>query len=217
MPRLRQSGDTVNHTTKVALGVVLAVSSGCGGTKTLMPPRIDLQAYRRIGLVEFSSNPKGNLQSLASQDFLQTVQEAQPGVPVVELGGEDSVLKAIGHDKVDTEAIRAIGRKFGVDAVIVGNLEVTNVKPRIGLNQVLSSVDVQGNVEAALTTRLMEAESGATLWTRSARSQETVANAGLKQGGIYFGATDPEAAYGSLIQNLVRDVTQDFRSYWVKQ
>ena len=39
--------------------------------------------------------------SLASQDFLQKLQAAQPGVPVLELGGEDRVLRAIGRDKVD--------------------------------------------------------------------------------------------------------------------
>jgi len=182
-----------------------------------MPPRIDLQTFRKIGLVEFSSNPKGNLQTLASQEFIQTVQASQPGVPVLELGGEDSVLKAIGRDKVDSEAIRAIGRKFDVDAVILGNLEVTEAKPRLGVSQMFSAVDVQADVEAALTTRLMEVGNGATVWTRSARSKETVANAGLNHGDIHFGAVDPETAYGSLIQNVVHLVTEDFRSYWVKQ
>lgn len=182
-----------------------------------MPPRIDLQSFRKIGLVEFSSNPKGNLQTLASQDFLQNVQASQPGVPVLELGGEESVLKAIGRDKVDSEAIRAIGRKFDVDAVIIGNLEITEVKPRLGVSNLFSSVDVQANVEAALTTKLLEAGNGATVWTRSARSKETVANAGVNHGDIHFGAVDPETAYGSLIQDLVRQVTDDFRPYWVEQ
>ena len=202
---------------RALLGLVLVACCGCGGTRMLMPPRVDLQGFGRIGLVEFSSNPRGNLQTLSSQDFLQTVQAAQPGVPVLELGGEDVVLKAIGHDKVDSEAIQAIGRKFDVDAVIIGNLEVSEVKPRIGVTQVLSSVDVQADVEAALTTRLMDVGSGATVWTRSARSKETVANVGLSRGGISIGASDPEAAYGSLIQNVVHLVTEDFRSYWVKQ
>jgi hypothetical protein len=208
----------VNSSLKtIFLGAVLVAFCGCGGRKVLMPPPVDLQAFRRIGLVEFSSNPKGNLQGLASQEFLESVQASQPGVPVLELGGQDKVLAAIGRDKVDSEAIRAIGRKFDVDAVIIGNLEVTDVKPSLDVKQVLSSVGVQADVEAALTTRLLEAESGATVWTRSARSKETVANLGFRKGDVHFGATDPEATYGSLIQKLVRHVTQDFRSYWVKQ
>jgi hypothetical protein len=183
-----------------------------------MPPRIDLQAFRRIGLVEFSSNAEGRLRTLASQDFLQRVQAAQPGVPVLELGGQDGVLRAIGRDRVDPEAIRAIGRKFDVDAVIIGNLEVTEAKPRLDVKQVFTSIDVRADVAAALTTRILEVESGATVWTRSAHSTETVANAGLgRNGDVRIGAADPEAAYGSLVQDLVRHVTQDFRPYWVKQ
>jgi hypothetical protein len=202
---------------RVLLSVGFAASCGCGGTSTLMPPRIDLQAYRKIGLVEFSSTPKGNLQTLASQDFIQSVQASQPGVPVLELGGEDLVLDAVGRDKVDADAIRAIGKKFDVDAVIIGNLEVSEVKPRLALSQGFSSVGVHADVEAALTTRILEVSSGATVWTRSAHSKETVANAGLSQGDVYFGASDPESTYGSLVQNLVHCVTQDFRPYWVKQ
>jgi hypothetical protein len=217
------SGSTRRRTVRsatigVLLGAALAALCGCGGTKTLMPPRVDLQAFRRIGLVEFSSNAEGRLPTLASQDFIQRMQAAQPGVPVLELGGQDRLLRAIGRDKVDPEAIRAIGKKFDVDAVIIGNLEVTEVKPRLDVKQVFSAIDVRADVEAALTTRILEAGSGATVWTRSAHSKETVAKAGLsRDGDIRLGATDPETAYGSLVQDLVRHVTQDFRPYWVKQ
>ena len=207
----------LSATTKAVLATALFALSGCGGTRTLMPARIDLQAFRKIGLVEFSSNGKGQLQKVASQDFIQAVQSSQPGVPVLELGGQNLVLGAIGRDKVDSEAIRAIGKKFDVDAVIVGDLEVTDVKPRLNVTQAFTSVDVQADVEAALTTRLMDAGTGATVWTRSARSKESLANAGFSQGDVHFGASDPETAYGSLIQSLVHHVTQDFRPYWVKQ
>ena len=179
--------------------------------------RSTAQAFEKIGLVEFSSNPTGKLQTLASQDFLQTVQAAQPRVPVLELGDQAAVLAAVGRDKVDAETIRAIGRKFDVDAVIVGNLEFTDAKPRVGVNPTLSSVDLRADVEASLTTRLMEVGSGATVWTRSASSKETVAKVGLNGGNVYFGASDPEAAYGGLIQNLVDRITEDFRPYWVQQ
>ena len=203
---------------RAILGATLVLFAGCGGARVLMPPRIDLQAFQRIGLVEFTSNAEGNLQTLASQEFIQGMQSSQPGVPVLELGGEELVLEAIGRDKIDPDAIQAMGKRFNVDAVIIGNLEVTDVKPKVDLTQSLTSMDVQADVEAALTTRLMEAGSGATVWVRSARSKQTVAHAGLdSQGGIHFGAEDPETAYGSLVQNLVYHVTQDFRPYWVKQ
>lgn len=184
----------------------------------MMPPRIDLGAFQRIGLVEFTSNAEGDLQTLASQEFIQSMQSSQPGVPVLELGDEELVLTAIGRDKLDPDAVRALGKLYDVDAVIVGNLEVIDVKPKVNLTQVLTSVDVQADVEAALTTRLFLAGSGATMWTRSARMKQTVAHAGLDaEGGVHFGAEDPEAAYGSLVHDLVDHVTQDFRPYWVKQ
>jgi len=203
---------------KAVLVAALVALSGCGGTRTLMPPRIDLQTFRRIGIVEFSSNTKDHLQTLASQDFIQSVQESQPGVPMLELGKENRVLAAIGRDKVDSEAIQAIGKKFDVDAVIIGTLQVGEAKPKVDVKDVFSSLDLQADVEASLTTKLMETTGGATVWTRSARSKETLANAGVSRSGdIYLGASDPETTYGSLIENLVDHVTQDFRPYWVEQ
>jgi len=207
----------LSATARTVIATTLVALCGCGGpTRTLMPARIDLQSFRKIGLVEFSSNGKGQLQKFASQDFIGAVQSSQPGVPVLELGGQDQVLAAVGRDKVDSAAIQAIGEKFGVDAVIVGNLEVTDVKPRVDIKQMFSSVAVQANVEAALTTRLMDAGTGATVWTRSARSTESLANAGVSPTDVHIGVSDAEATYGTLVQNLVQRVTQDFRPYWVK-
>jgi hypothetical protein len=200
------------------LGAALVLFVGCGGSRVLMPARVNLQSFQRIGFVEFTSNAEGNLQTLASQQFIQRMQSSQPGVPVLELGDRKKVLDAIGYDRIDPDAIQAMGSRFNVDAVIIGNVEVTDVKPKVDLARALMSMDVQADVEAALTTRLMEAGSGATLWTRSSRSKQTVAHAGIdSQGGIHFGAEDPETAYGSLVHDLVYDVTQDFQPYWVKQ
>jgi hypothetical protein len=44
------SGDAMHSATKkVLLGAVFVAFTGCGGTKTLMPPRVDLQSFRKIG------------------------------------------------------------------------------------------------------------------------------------------------------------------------
>src|SRR5262245_65086825 len=80
----------VNHAMKrVVLGVVFVAFGGCGGTRVLMPPKVDLQAFRKVGLVEFASTPKGDLEELASQDFIESMQASQPGVPVLDLGRQD--------------------------------------------------------------------------------------------------------------------------------
>ena len=203
---------------RAVLASFVALAAGCGGSSTLMPPRFDLASFQRIGLVRFSSNAEDDLETLASREFLESLQSSQPGVPVLELGNEKEVLATIGRDRIDPAAVKALGEAYDLDAVIVGDLAVTDVKPRVDIARVLSSASVAADVEAALTTRILDAESGATLWTRSARSEQSVANAGVDAGGgFHIETRDPEAAYGSLVQHLVHTVTEDFRPYWVKQ
>jgi hypothetical protein len=57
-----------------------------------MPPRFDLAGFQRVGLVQFTSNAESDLETLASREFLENLQSAQPGVPVLELGNEREVL-----------------------------------------------------------------------------------------------------------------------------
>jgi hypothetical protein len=71
-------------------------------------------------------------------------------------------------------------------------------------------MSAQADVEASLSTRLLETESGATLWTNSAQTRETVAHVQvIPHGPADFGARDPEDAYGRLVQVLVQDITAD--------
>ncbi len=205
------------HVWPCVLGITLALLSGCA-SKVLMPPKISLTTYNKIGMIRFSSNAEGNLQQFASQKFLQALQSSQPGVRVLELGDENKVLRAIQHEQVDPAAIQAIGRQYGVDAVIFGRLEISSVKPKIDLSTVLTSMSAQADVDAALTARLLETESGATLWTNSVRGQQTVGHVSfVSDGDISFGARDPENAYGRLVHWLVVRATRDFRPYYEKK
>lgn len=202
----------------VAIGGAVILLVGCAAKRVMVPPNIDLNAYNSIGMVQFSSNAEGNLDQFASQKFVQTVQASQPGIRVLELGDRERVLREIEQDELDYSAIQAIGQKYNVDAIIVGNIEVTDVKPTVDLSTLLSSMGLQADVEASLTTRLYETETGATIWTRSARGKETVAHVGMGTGGpVHFGASDPEDAYGKLVNGLVYRVTEDFRVRYVRQ
>ena len=199
------------------LGMALAVVSGCT-SKVLMPPKISLRTYNTIGMIQFSSNAEGNLPQFVSQKFLQTLQSSQPGVRVLELGDEDKVLQTIEHRELDPAAIRAIGRHYGVNAVIFGRFEVSEVKPKVKLSSVLTSMSVQADVDAALSARLLETDSGATLWTNAVRGKQTVGHVALgSNGNIFFGAQDPEDAYGRLVEWLVGRATRDFRPYYAKK
>lgn len=202
------------HVWPWALGITLAVSSGCA-SKVLMPPKINLATYNTIGMVQFSSNVEGNLQPFASQKFLQAIQSSQPGVRVLELGDEDKVLRTIQHERLDPSAIRAMGTKYGVDAVIFGRVEISNVKPKVELSRMLTSMSAQADVDAVLSARLLETDSGATLWTNSVQGRQTVGHVSfVSNGDIHFGARDPESAYGRLVEWLVVRATRDFRPYY---
>ena len=201
-----------------ALGLIVVSAMSCGKSITVpVPPRIDLEVFQAIGLIEFSSNSEGNLDQFASQKFLQSVQACQ-SVVVVELGDSEELLETVGHDKMDLEAIKAIGKRYDLDGVIVGTMEVKDVTPSMSLYNMVSSMSFSADVEASLTARLYDTHRGATLWTKSAKGVENVANLGLTSGKtISFDAQDPESAYGKLVNGLVYRITDDFRVHYVKQ
>jgi hypothetical protein len=177
-----------------------------------IPPRVDLHSFQTIGMIEFGSNTEGTLSSFASQRFLQALQQAQPGVQVLELGSEADLMESIGHEKLDHAALKTIGEQYGVEAVMVGDVEVSDVRPNVDVYNVLTTMSVSAEVDASLTTRLFETARGATLWTSSTRGTRTVAHAGIGHGGpIRFDAEDPEKAYGELVDALIVDATRDFR------
>ncbi len=197
--------------------IALLMLTACVSEKVLVPPRVDLGAYRTMGIIVFSSNSKGNLNEYTTQQFMQTVQAAQSGVRILELGSEERVLAAIEHEALDFEAVRAIGEKWGVDAVFAGHLDVTEVRPRLEVAMTIKTMSMQANVAAALDARLIEAASGATVWTRSSSGEAPVAHVKVnRRGPVTFGASDPERAYGKLVHDLVSRVSSDFRSRWVR-
>jgi hypothetical protein len=198
---------------------VLLLAIGCSKRPLVeIPARFDLQPYDVVGIVEFSSDAEGNLAAFTTQRFIQALQEAQPGVRVLELGDETEIRQNLEIDEFDFAAIQAIGEQFGVDVVILGDLVVSNARPSIDLNSVMTTMSASAKVDASLTTRLFETGRGATLWTKSTRGTRTVANVGIGLGGsVRFDADDPEKAYGELVDALVFDVTRDFRVTYARQ
>lgn len=182
-----------------------------------VPPRVDLHALGTIGIAEFSSGAKGNLSAFATQRFIEALQESQPGVVVLELGKVAELTDASGNVTVDHDAIQAVGEKYNVGALIVGNLVVEDVRPKIDLHGMLTTMSVSADVDAGLTARLLETGRGATLWTRATRTTRRVAQVGVGGGQVRFDARDPKGAYGELVDALVNDITHDFRYSYVRQ
>ena len=198
--------------------LVIGFSSlfGCSHTeKVLIPPQMDLGPYRIIGVIEFSSNGEAELRQFVTQKYLQTVQNAQPKVRFLELGSRDLVLSKVSRKQLDYEAIKSIGRLYNVNALIFGNLNLSEPKPKVHLSSSWKSMKAGAYVEASLITKLWETDSGAIRWTNSSQGKESIAQLSASTSGNFsFGAKDPEETYGELIPQLVYANTEDFRSHY---
>jgi hypothetical protein len=187
---------------------------GCTHTeKVRVPPRVELKTYRTIGVIEFSTNAEHTLKPYVTQNFIQNIQSAQPGTRILELGDEEQILRSLGHSKLDPETIQSIGRKYNVDALILGHFEVSEIKPKINVYTAAKTLNANAYIEAALRTRILETNSGATFWTRANSAKTQVAKIYLTdRGALSFGVSDPREKYGKLVPHLVYVNTSDFRS-----
>jgi len=191
----------------------LLFSWGCG-SKTIVvtiPPKVDLQTYKVIGVIEFGAEGEDVLRQDATQKFLQSLQAAQQGVLLLELGSEKDVLRSVGAETLDAPAIRAIAAKNGVDAVLTGLLKVSEAKPELQLGRDFKSLSAKASVDGGLSAKIRESRSGATLWTNSASGKWSVASLNITdRGASSFGLSDPQAKYDKMVTALVNAVTEDF-------
>lgn len=201
----------------LALSILMAATLffwGCSHReKVTIPPRMDLRSYGTVGVIDFSTGADQELRQYVTQEFIQTLYAAQPGVRVLELGQESQVLKKVGQPRLDPVSIRAIGEVYRVDVLIYGEMTVSEPKTNVRLSSTWQAMQVGADVEGSLMTKIWETDSGATLWTKSSRRRESVANLKADTGGnIDFGANDPAETHGKLVPNLVYANTSDFRS-----
>ena len=200
------------------LALVFVAFLGCAGTKVRVPPRVDLGGWPTIGIVDFATEGDPALGKLATAKFVEMLQDAQPGSRVVELGSEGRLLAEIEMERFDFEAVRALGDRYRVDAVIAGTLEVSKVKPKLKFGEAFTSLSASANLNGQLAARLLETRSGAIAWSRSARATENVARLGLHGAGLpTFRVGDPEDAATGLVSRLVSNLSGDFHPTWREQ
>ena len=190
------------------LASITLVLAACGGGRqtVVVPPRVELAPLERVGLVLFSvDNADGALGEQATQRFAQLLLNAQWGFELLELGhyevGEDGPARA--------ELARFLGDEYGLGAVFLGHVEVSDVRPRASF---FRGARLGADVTVQLTIRMLAAGSGGTLWTRSARVEDTLAEVTLAGGEISLGAEHPDEVYGALVDGLLNGVTRDFRA-----
>jgi hypothetical protein len=197
--------------------LLLAIAlSLCGCAKTItvtVPPRVDLKAFPIIGLIEFDAQPPGQLGPDATQKFLGNLQAAQPGVRVLELGSREKVLHEVGMTDLDSLAIRAIGEKFGVKAVLSGSLELSEIQPDVKFSSDLSALTAQAKIGGKMRGKLWDSANGATIWTNSSWGSWAVARIDLTDGGAdSFSYLSLSEKSNHIIMSLIRALNGDFWS-----
>lgn len=193
--------------------LALFAVAGCSAKYTIVPPAVDLTGFGSVGLVAFKvENAKGELDSMASQYFLQEITAAQR-VPVIELGRPDELLAGIGKPSFGRDAALAIGQAHGVDAYFLGEVKISKVKPQVDLLAPLSkALFVRAKFDISVTARLVSTANGATIWTRSILREGTVGALSMGADGIpTFGLKDKNEAMNDLMRQMMFQLTWDFR------
>jgi hypothetical protein len=201
--------------TVIATGIAL---SACASQLAQVPPRLDLGNYDRIALVTFSADQsKSSLGVLATQRFAEEVLASQRGVELLELGPADSSVARLLAEGDAPAAAQELGREQHIPAVFFGRLAVSDARPRGGVSAG-GDVNVAATVSAELNVRLLSTSTGGTLWRSSGAASQSVGQIAMYAGRMpSVSASDPNAAYANMVDQVVAQVTRDFRPTWVKQ
>ncbi len=134
---------------------------------------------------------------------------------MVGVGSEAEAIRSVRGNSLDADTFKALGRAHGVQTILTGELTVSRVRPDLKLAPGLRGGSLTAQVEATLSVQLIEASTGASLWSSSASATRSVGHISVFKGGDFvFDAEDPEKAYAPLVNALVSHVTQDFRVRW---
>jgi len=184
----------------------------------MVPPRIDLTAHEIIGVIDFTCAAKTALAPLATTRFIEAARQDQGMVRITRLGTASEVLQAIGQQRLDPAAFKALGEKYGVATIVMGDLAISEVRPNISVFKSLTSLGVSADVQATLDVQIVEAASGASLWSRSAGATRQIGGASLSGNrNVSLDIDNPDNAYVELVNHLVYAVTPEFRVTWERR
>jgi hypothetical protein len=211
----------MRSSTKFALLLSLALLWGCSSqTVTVpVPPRVDLQGFGTLGLVEFSSNATPSINAQTTREFGTHIHAAQPGTRIVKLGSRESLLAAVGRRELDAQALRKIGEKYGVEAIFVGSLSYSEPKTEVKITDVSK---LEGGVRVELrgdiNIELMETRSGASMWSSSAWARRQLGRVSVSaEQGVSGGMRGSSNPREEMVPSLVYHLTEDFRPSSVRQ
>lgn len=188
-----------------------AVLWGCSSTVLVtVPPRMDLKGYGTLGVVDFASSGSA-VGARATQQLQEQIQAAQPGTRFIELGSRDALLAAVGRNQLDADAAKRIGKRYGVDAVFLGEVAYSDPKTDVRVND-LTKLDagLRTEVKGDISARLVETASGASVWSNSGWVRRQIGHVNVSEYGVSGSMTksDPRE---EMVPALVYQLTHDFR------
>ncbi len=196
----------------VLIACLVVVTAGCAARyqTVRVAPRIDLTQHQIIAVVEFDSSNAGELGPLATRRFTDLARRDQGLVRMMDID--------LDTEQRNHTVFKELGERDGVRTILIGTIEVSDIRPNLSISKTLRSGSLTANVDATLTVDLIETATGASIWSASARTTRTVGYISVFNGKDFtFDAEDPEQAYGDLIDALVTQVTSDFRATWVRE
>jgi hypothetical protein len=171
---------------------------------------MELKGYGTLGVIEFSSN-SGLGSARATQQLQEQIQSAQPGTRFIELGSREAVLAAVGRNQLDADAAKRIGKRYGVDAVFLGEIAYSDPKTDVRVND-LAKLDagLRTEVRGDISARLLETASGASVWSNSGWVRRQIGRVNVSEYGVSGSITksDPRE---EMVPALVYQLTYDFR------
>jgi hypothetical protein len=196
----------------------LATLWGCASTVLVpVPPRMDLKTYGTVGIVEFASNSDRAVNVSATRQFQERIQAAQPGTRFIELGNREALLAAVGGTQLDADALRKIGKKYGVTAIFLGDIAYSDPKTDVKISDLTKlQGGVRAEVKADISSRLLETTTGASVWSNSAWTKKQLGGVNVAEQGVSVGVSksNPRA---EMVPALVYQLTHDFRPSSVRQ
>lgn len=200
-------------------GAIFSFASCAKYENVYCPPRFDLTQFGRMGMITFSDNAQPSVAEYATEQFQNQIQSAQIGIPIVELGTQEDVLRSIDSNQLDLEAMQKIGQQYKVSDVFVGSVVYSDVKTNVNLEDLVKlKASVNTTLNATLSVKLIETEGGATVWSNSTSWKRKLGRVSVSENtGLSVGTRGYEDAYKKLIPDMVQDVTYDFRGQYVRK
>jgi hypothetical protein len=200
---------------------MVALLASCGSKTVLVsvPPRVQLQSYGTLGLVEFDSNAHAGINAQTTREFESQLHGAQPGTRIVELGSRASLLAAVGGRQLDAPTLRRIGERYGVDAVFIGAL--TYSEPKADLKLATDTSRLEGGmrfeVRGDISGKLVETRSGASVWSSSAWARRSLGKLNVSADQGVSGTVRSGNPREEMVASLVYHLTEDFRPSTTRQ